>query len=264
MRLPLYQIDAFSAKVFAGNPAAVCPLDAWLPDDLMQAIAAENNLAETAFFVRGQNGYDLRWFTPTVEVDLCGHATLAAAYVIATHLERSATEIAFQTRSGTLCVTRTGDLYTLDFPARPTDRRQPPAELTAGLGCDTNEVYWSVEDYLVVLRSETQVRGVAPDFATLAKMKCRGIIVTAQGDSADFVSRFFAPGAGINEDPVTGSAHCTLTPFWAARLGRKQLRALQVSKRGGELFCVDEGERVKIAGYAAEYMVAEINCTHSA
>jgi len=261
--IPVIIVDAFTRHPFGGNPAAVCPLEAWLPDAQMQAIAAEHNLAETAFVVRepaGLNGEDrgwrIRWFTPRVEVDLCGHATLAAAHVLTRHLGEPETTIVFHSRSGPLPVRFAGDTLVLDFPARPAARCEVPAALREGLGVNPLEVLKS-RDFLVVLESEDEVRALAPDFAQLARVDCLGVIVTAPGrreGGFDFVSRFFAPRAGIDEDPVTGSAHCTLTPYWAARLKKKELHARQVSRRGGELFCTNAGDRVFIAGHAVTYL----------
>jgi PhzF family phenazine biosynthesis protein len=258
MNIPLYQVDAFTRRVFAGNPAAVCPLDKWLPDEMLQAIAAENNLSETAFFVYENDRLKLRWFTPTTEVDLCGHATLASGYVLMNQLEPGTTEVRFQSRSGELRVTREGDLYSLDFPARPPERVHPPADLIAALGVEPEEV-WKSRDHMAVYETEQQVRALAPDMARLAACKTFATIVTAPGREADFVSRFFAPASGIPEDPVTGSAHCTLVPYWSNRLGKKSLHAIQVSKRGGELFCEDQGTRVKISGHAALFCSGSIH-----
>ena len=254
MRIPIYQIDAFASEVFAGNPAAVCPLEEWLPDGALQAIAAENNLSETAFIIRRDAGqYDLRWFTPQVEVDLCGHATLASAFAVLTWLEPDLDSVTFDSRSGRLVVTREGELLSMDFPARAGAPADPPANLIEGLGRQPAEVLLS-RDWLVVYDSEQTVRAIEPRFDLLARVEGLGIIVTAPGEEADFVSRFFAPGAGIPEDPVTGSAHCTLIPYWAKRLRKAKLRALQVSRRGGELFCEDRGDRVSIAGRATRYL----------
>ena len=267
MRIPLFQVDAFSDRVFAGNPAAVCPLDTWLPDDRLQAIAAENNLSETAFFVPRDGGFELRWFTPTVEVELCGHATLASGFVIATLLRPGSDRIEFDTRkAGRLTVTRDADLFTLDFPARPASPAQPHSDLVAALGGPQPEqILLSAGNhgegnYLVVYRSESDVRSLRPRFADLAGPQGCGVIVTAAGtDGIDFVSRYFAPAAGIDEDPVTGSTHCTLTPYWAARLGKDMLHARQVSARGGALTCTLRGDRVLIAGGAVLYLEGSIH-----
>ena len=252
MSIPYYQVDAFTSTLFSGNPAGVCLLADWLPDQVLQSIAAENNLAETAFVVQKDSSFDLRWFTPTLEMDLCGHATLAPAHVIFRHLGYRGDVVRFQTRAGLLTVTRDEDLLTLDFPARPAATCVTPAELIQGLGC-TPMATFKARDYLAVLETEQAVRDVRLDMVALARLDCLGVIITAPGKSCDFVSRFFAPGAGVPEDPVTGSAHCTLIPYWAQRLGRSQLRALQVSQRGGELYCDYRGERVGIAGRAVTY-----------
>lgn len=258
MRLPLYQVDAFADAVFAGNPAAVVPLEDWLPDATLQAIAAENNLSETAFIVRRGDGYEIRWFTPAVEVDLCGHATLASAFVIATMLEWGCPLIDFTTRkAGTLSVTRNGDLYTLDFPSRPPEPLAgPPAGLIDALGGPSPLAVLKARDVVVVYDDEATVRALTPDMGALARLEdYYAVIVTAPGSGGvDFVSRFFAPAKGIPEDPVTGSAHCTLIPYWARRLGKERLKARQVSARGGALSCELAGDRVRIAGKAVLYM----------
>jgi PhzF family phenazine biosynthesis protein len=250
MRIPCYQVDAFTRTRFAGNPAAVCPLTRWLPDATLQAIAAENNLAETAFTVPEGEDFHLRWFTPAVEVDLCGHATLAAAFVLMTEQEPGRAAVRFRSQSGPLAVRRDGDAYTLDFPARAPVPADSPAGLAAALGCAPREVLRS-RDWLVVLESAAAVAAVRPDFAALTRVEA-AVIVTGPGDApgVDFVSRFFAPGLGIPEDPVTGSAHCTLAPYWAGRLGRTQLHARQISRRGGEIRCTLRGDRVDLTGGA--------------
>ena len=252
MSIPYYQVDAFTGSLFSGNPAGVCWLTDWLPDAVLQSIAAENNLAETAFMVQKDSCFDLRWFTPAVEMDLCGHATLAAAHVIFRHLGYRGSVVKFQTRSGAITVTRYDDILELDFPARPATACPAPAGLIEGLGCQPVFTAKS-RDYLAVLETEQAVRKLRPSMETLIRLDCLGIIVTAPGDHCDFVSRFFAPRAGVPEDPVTGSAHCTLIPYWSQHLGRSKLRALQVSPRGGELFCEHRGERVGIAGRAVTY-----------
>ena len=257
--VPIYQVDAFAARVFAGNPAAVCPLDDWLPDEVLQAIAVENNLSETAFLVKRGNGaeYDLRWFTPAHEVDLCGHATLGSAYVVANHLDGGATEVRFHTRSGLLTVTREAELYTLDFPVlAPTRIDHDPAVTEAvggALGAEPAEL-WEQMDLMAVFGSEAEVAALAPDMAKVAALETRGVIATAPGDGCDFVSRFFAPRAGIPEDPVTGSAHCILTPYWATRLGKTRMSARQISARGGELEVEACGARVRISARVPPYM----------
>lgn len=260
MKLSLYQLDTFTDTLFAGNPAAVVPLDTWVSDEVMQHIAAENNLAETAFYVPAEAGYHIRWFTPTVEVDLCGHATLATAYVLFFIKNHPHTEISFESKSGPLKVTRQGDWLTLDFPV---DTYQvavaPPALQESMRAVDSFDVYKGKSDYMVVLDNETQVRELVPDFFTLSTIPTRGIIVTAPGDEVDFVSRFLAPQSGVNEDPVTGSAHTTLIPYWAERLKKKVLTARQVSARGGYLRCELAGDRTLIGGQVRLYMTGEIS-----
>jgi PhzF family phenazine biosynthesis protein len=258
-RLPIYQVDAFTDKLFGGNPAAICPLETWLPDATMQAIAAENNLAETAFFVRDGGDYALRWFTPTVEVDLCGHATLASGHVVFSFLEPRRETVSFHTKkAGTLTVTRRGDMLVMDFPARAPNPAEPPAGLLAALGGTPREVL-RARDYLVVYDSAAEIAALAPDLAALEKVDCWAAIVTAPGENGiDFVSRFFAPAQGIPEDPVTGSAHCTLVPYWAKRLRKTRLEARQISWRGGALTCTLDGERVGMAGNAVVYLEGRI------
>jgi PhzF family phenazine biosynthesis protein len=256
-RIPIYQVDAFTAEVFKGNPAAVCPLERWIDDATMQSIAAENNLAETAFFVPEGDGYHLRWFTPAREIDLCGHATLASAYVLFERLGRPGDEIHFRSKSGRLVVRRSGKSLALDFPARPAVRETPPAGLEAALGTQVLEA-WRSRDWMAVLGSEDEVRVLEPDIARLAEIEAHAFIVTAPGRDVDFVSRFFAPSVGVAEDPVTGSAHCTLVPYWSDRLGKTRHRALQVSKRGGRLDCELKGDRVIIAGQAVLFLEGSI------
>jgi len=257
VRIPIYQVDAFSQNLFAGNPAAICPLDAWIPDGHMQSIAAENNLAETAFFVPNDGRFQLRWFTPAVEVDLCGHATLASAYVLMTKLGWTEPCVRFDTKSGELIVSRNGDLLSMDFPARAPEPCEVHPDLLPSLGGKPENVL-AARDYLVVYGSESEVRGLTPDLERLKQVDRFAVIVTAPGDTVDFVSRFFAPSKGVPEDPVTGSAHCTLIPYWSARLGKKDLHALQVSKRGGELWCQSNSDRVKISGYAVCFLEGTI------
>jgi PhzF family phenazine biosynthesis protein len=257
LRIPYYQVDAFTSSVFGGNPAGVCPLDEWLDDIVLQSIAAENNLSETAFFVRREPNYELRWFTPSVEVDLCGHATLASAHVIFDVLEPGADELVFMSQSGPLRVRCEGDLLALDFPSRMPAELAPDPDLTAALGAAPAALFKS-RDFLALFPAEADVAALSPDMKRLAALDCLGVIASAPGEKADFVSRFFAPGAGVDEDPVTGSAHCTLIPYWAQRLGKSRLRAFQISARGGELFCEDRGERVSIAGHAVTYLEGEI------
>jgi PhzF family phenazine biosynthesis protein len=258
MDVPIYQVDAFASRVFAGNPAAVCPLDAWLLDAVMQSIAAENNLSETAFFVRRGDEFDLRWFTPVTEVDLCGHATLGSAYVIFQYLEPERGGIRFHSRSGPLTVTRTGEVFCLDLPAAPPQRGGTPGEVAAALGAMPKEL-WKSKNLLAVFASEAEVRALAPDFAEMTALAAPGIIVTAPGDACDFVSRYFAPKAGIPEDPVTGSAHCVLAPYWAKRLGKERMEARQVSRRGGELTVELRGDRVLLYGRVAPYLQGRIH-----
>lgn len=260
MKLKLYQIDAFTDKLFSGNPAAVCPLQNWLPDEILQKIAMENNLPETAYYVKKDDQYELRWFTPSVEIDLCGHATLATASVLFNFENHFSNEITFHSpRSGRLNVTRDGEMLTLDFP---TDTYEP-VELTPQLIACFNDqplqAFRGKTDYMLVFENEEQIRKLQPDFLAISKIKVRGIIVTAKGDQVDFVSRFFAPQSGINEDPVTGSAHTTLTPYWSQRTGKKELTAIQLSARKGYLKCTYCNERVKISGQARTYLLGEIN-----
>jgi len=287
MKLPYYEVLAFTTNPFGGNPAGVCPLETWLPDAVLLGIAANNNLAETAFVVpraavstdqspsprlggerevetsgsTHSNDFELRWFTPTIEMDLCGHATLAAASVLFRERGLQSSDVCFHSRSGLLAVARSGDLLTLDFPSRPPIPNYAPEALIRGLGAAPKEVF-KARDYFAVFSSEAEVRALKPDFAVLKTLDCLGIIATAPGTDCDFVSRFFAPGAGVDEDPVTGSAHCTLIPFWAQRLGKTKLFARQVSARGGELFCELAGDRVRIGGRAVHYLRGEIQVSN--
>ena len=255
MHTPLYQIDAFAEGPFTGNPAAVCPLEAWLPDAVMQQIAAENNLSETAFFVPEGEGYRLRWFTPTTEVDLCGHATLASAFVVFRWLKPERSKVTFATQqAGPLTVSRDGELLALDFPARPPAPCPMPEGLAAALG-RAPTVVLAARDYLAVYETADQIAALTPDFPAIAALDRFAVITTAPGtDGVDFVSRFFAPARGVDEDPVTGSAHCTLIPYWAERLGKTRLQARQLSRRGGALSCAMRGDRVTIAGRALLYL----------
>ncbi|QDU54277.1 PhzF family phenazine biosynthesis protein [Aeoliella mucimassa] len=252
MSIPYYQVDAFTSHVFAGNPAGVCVLAEWLPDELMLSIAAENNLSETAFVVPRGEYFDLRWFTPAREVDLCGHATLATAHVVMQHLGYRNERLDFETCAGRIAVQASGDLMTLDLPTRAGERCQAPQTLIDALGAEPHTVIKS-RDYMAVFESEDDVLNLSPNMTLLKELDCLGVIATAPGHQADFVSRFFAPGAGVPEDPVCGSAHCTLIPYWAEQLDRSQLWALQVSQRGGELSCEHRGERVAIGGRAVTY-----------
>lgn len=260
MTIPIYQADAFTDKLFGGNPAAVCPLKEWLSDELMQQIAVENNLSETAYLVKDNNEYHIRWFTPGTEVKLCGHATLAAAHILFTLLGHSGDTIIFHSKSGPLKVTKlaSGKLM-LDFPANvPELITQPPAGIFEGLGITSVPVFKTSFDYMVVLPSQKIIEGLAPDFKKLAQTPCRGVITTAPGDTSDFVSRCFYPQSGIDEDPVTGSAHTIMVPYWAAQLKKTTLKAIQLSKRRGYLDCELAGDRVLMSGNAVTYLKGEI------
>jgi len=253
-----YIADVFTEDVFGGNPAGVCLLDEWPDDSVMQQIASENNLPETAFLVRQDGFYDLRWFTPEVEIDLCGHATLGSAYVLMNFVEPEISREEFHTQSGILTVTRDGALFTMDFPARKPVPCEAPDILETALGTEILGTYAS-RDLLVLVKDAAAVRGITPDFSLLSRIKdYMGIIVTARGEDCDFVSRFFVPNSGINEDPVTGSSHCSLIPFWSERLGKHKMTARQLSKRGGTLACTASGSRVLIGGTAVLYMRGEI------
>lgn len=254
MSLKIYQVDAFSDQIFSGNPAAVCPLEEWLPTDQMQKIALENNLSETAFFIPNQSGFEIRWFTPAIEVDLCGHATLAAAHVLFHHLNISADVIRFESRSGPLSVKRDGQQYILDFPADSIRQIDSVAKLEKALGVPVAEVWRGKDDIFAIVENEAIVNDISPDFEALKQLGSRGVLVSAKGDSVDFVSRCFFPNAGILEDPVTGSAHTSLTPYWAQYLGKGVLTAKQLSERGGVLHCQLLGNRVSIAGNAVTFM----------
>ena len=259
MKIPFYQVDAFSTKIFGGNPAAVCFFERWPEDEILQSIASENNLSETAFLVRKSEGlYHLRWFTPKLEVDLCGHATLASVFVIFSFVDNSLSAIDFDTQSGRLSVARSGTLLSMNFPVRRAHTVEKSPLIAQALGVDPLAVLKS-RDLLVVFNDESTVRDMKPDFDKIKHIPdVFAVIVTAPGQKADFVSRFFAPKAGINEDPVTGSAHCTLIPYWADRLKKNQLHAYQLSERGGELFCENLGDRVRISGSAALYAKGEL------
>ena len=249
--IKLYQVDAFTNNIFSGNPAVVCPLDQWLPDNIMQNIAMENNLSETAFYVKDSDGYRIRWFTPTTEVDLCGHATLASAFVIFNYENVKGNSVTFYSKSGKLIVTRDKDVLTLDFPVDSLVQIELTAYHKSCFGENVLEVYQGKRgDYLFVFENEEQIRNYKPDFAKIAKIGGRGSIITAPGNKIDFVSRCFAPQHGIDEDPVTGSAHTTLVPYWALKTGKKKFDAAQLSKRGGKLQCNLEGSRVTISGNA--------------
>ena len=260
MKLPVYIVDAFTDKLFGGNSAAVCPLEHWLDDQLMQSLAVENNLSETVFFVKNGDQYDIRWFTPATEVKLCGHATLASAHILFTELGYTDDKIEFNSLSGLLKVVRTSDgKIQLDFPAnRPEKTDEIPDGLFDGLGIKNASVYKSF-DYMIVLPTQADVEKLNPDFKTLAEVKARGVIVTARGNEADFISRCFYPQSGIDEDPVTGSAHTITIPFWAGQLGKTKLKAIQVSKRRGYLDCELVGDRVLMSGEAVTYLKGEYN-----
>ena len=259
MKLPIYQVDAFTGHLFAGNPAAVVFPEAAIATEIMQSIAAENNLSETAFVVADRGNFQIRWFTPTVEVDLCGHATLAAAHVIFNHLQYPGCTVSFSSKSGTLYARREGAMLYLDFPADSIQAVETPEALIRGLGVTPLEVHKGRDDYLAILEKEDSILSLSLDMHALSMLPSRGVIVSAQGSEVDFVSRVFSPQCGIPEDPVTGSAHTTLTPYWARKLAKKYLLARQLSKRGGELVCKDLGARIEIGGQAVTYLVGEIS-----
>jgi len=257
MALPIYQVDAFTREVFGGNPAAIIPLESWLEDPVLQSIAMENNLSETAFLVPAAEGYELRWFTPRVEVDLCGHATLAAAHVLFEHLGHDRDSVSFQTRSGTLRVTRSGQRLAMDFPATRLAPGEVSLAVCRALGATASEALAPVEGkgaVLYVYEFEEDIARLAPDFNALLAASTRSVIVSAPGDECDVVSRFFAPQVGIDEDPVTGSAHCSLVPYWAQRLRKNALSCRQISARGGVLDCELRGDRVQMVGSAVTFM----------
>jgi len=259
MKIPFFQVDAFSSKVFGGNPAAVCVLNSRLDNDVLQKIAAENNLSETAFLVPTSPGnYDLKWFTPTIEIDLCGHATLASAFVLFKYYDQGKIVLKFQTASGELSVEKSEDLLSMNFPARPPVEANPPTILTEALGVEASYVLES-RDLLVIFEKENAIQNMTPDFDKIKKIKSHfAVIVSAPGENSDFVSRFFAPNAGVNEDPVTGSSHCTLIPYWANRLKKNKLHAYQLSSRKGELFCEYSGDHVRISGHSTLFAKGEI------
>lgn len=258
MKLPIYQVDAFTGRLFKGNPAAVVLTESELSAETMQFMAAENNLAETAFVVTARKSYQIRWFTPTVEVDLCGHATLAAAHVIFNYLNFFGKELTFTSKSGPLYVRQDGEILYLNFPADSISVAEPPEPLINGLGVKPIELYKGRDDYLAIFDNEDSIVSLSPDMASISKVPSRGVIASAKGYEVDFVSRFFAPQSGVPEDPVTGSAHTTLIPYWSKRLAKQHLRAMQVSKRGGELECKNLGKRVEIGGRAVTYLIGEI------
>lgn len=255
----MYQVDAFTDHLFGGNPAAVCVLDEWFEEKLMQQIAAENNLSETAFVVKKDNFYEIRWFTPVAEVALCGHATLASAHVLFEYYEHPSNTINFVSLySGELAVSMENDLLTLDFPKDIFDEIDPPESIVKAFNKSPIAVYKGKTDYLLLFEEQKDVEQCRPNFHILKESEARGVIITAKGKSVDFVSRFFAPGCGVDEDPVTGSAHTTLTPFWSERLGKTKLSAEQISSRGGKLICELLGDRVKISGKAVTYLIGQI------
>jgi predicted PhzF superfamily epimerase YddE/YHI9 len=257
MKIPYFEADAFSSKLVGGNPAGVCLLEQWLPDAVMQNIAAENNFSETAIIVPRGPDFELRWFTPALEIDLAGHPTLASAFVLFNEGKATGDCIRFHSRSGELTVSRKGDVLEMDFPSRPGVPCAVPEALVRGLGKKPDAVF-KARDYVTVFPTETGVRSLQPDFEALRTLDVLGIIATAPGDDCDFVSRFFAPAAGIAEDPVTGSAHCTLIPYWSQRLRKTKLFARQISRRGGELFCEQTGDRVRIGGKVVLYLRGQI------
>lgn len=259
MKIKIYQIDAFADKIFSGNPAAVCPLDKWLPDETLQSIAMENNLAETAFYVNEKEGFRIRWFTPTVEVDLCGHATLATAFVLFNHENYAEDKIVFNSRSGPLTVSKAGDTLTLNFPVDTLVEVPAVPELEKGLSAKPLKTFKGKTDYLLVFENEYQIKNMNPDFKLIGTVNARGIIVTAKGNAVDFVSRFFGPQSGMDEDPVTGSAHTSLSPYWASVLNKTEFSALQLSKRQGKLKCKLVGDRVEISGTAISYLTGTIS-----
>jgi PhzF family phenazine biosynthesis protein len=259
MKITLYQVDAFAGKLFSGNPAAVCILEQWLPDALMQNIAMENNLAETAFIVKEPKGLHIRWFTPATEVRLCGHATLASAHVIFNHLNESKPEISFNSLSGELKVRKEGNELTLNFPADIMQEIEPPVAITEAIGLSPDKAYKGKTDFMLICQDQSVVEKIRPDMRKLKETQARGVIVTAPGKKSDFVSRFFAPAVGVDEDPVTGSAHTSLIPYWSKRLGKTEMSAIQLSSRRGYLKCKYLGDRVEIGGTAVTFLVGEID-----
>lgn len=252
MELSLFVVDAFATEIFKGNPGAVCPLEKWLDEKIMQKIAMENNLSETAFFVKEGDEYHIRWFTPTVEIPLCGHATLASSFVIFNYLEKEINEIVFNSMSGKLKITKDGDIISLNFPANKPNNVDISEDIILALKKSPKELYFN-KSFVALFDSEQEIRDISPDFTQFEKLHSHGVIVTAEGEKSDFVSRFFIPSAGINEDPVTGYAHTLLTPFWSEKLNKKKLHAFQISERSGELFLEDLNDRVKISGKAILY-----------
>jgi len=259
MKIKMYQVDAFTGKLFSGNPAAVCILDKWLPEDFMQNIAMENNLAETAFVVKEQENYHIRWFTPKAEVALCGHATLASGHVIFNHLNEKKEEIIFQSKSGELKVRKEGKVLILNFPTDIIHEIEIPSTIAEAIGLHPVGAYKGRTDYMLIYQDQAQIEKIQPDFRKLKQTNARGIMVTAPGKESDFVSRFFAPAVGVDEDPVTGSAHTSLIPYWAKTLGKTEMSAIQLSSRRGYLNCKYLGDRVEIGGKAITYLTAEID-----
>ena len=263
MRQKIYQVDAFTDTVFAGNPAAVCPLDSWPESSLLQNIALENNLSETAFYVRTDESYEIRWFTPSCEVDLCGHATLATAYVLFNFENHKGTSINFKTlNSGDLKVSLSGRLLTLDFPADELKKTEITASLRSCFNIEPEAIYRGKTDYLFIYNNQKDIESIVPDLRNIYTIDCRGIIITAPGKDCDFVSRFFGPQSGVDEDPVTGSAHTSLTPYWSERLNKKELTAVQLSARKGYLKCRNNGKRIEISGTCRLYMTGELFLNH--
>ncbi len=258
MKLKIFQVDAFTEKLFGGNPAAVVPLEAWLSDDLLKKIAAENNLAETAFYVPKGDGFELRWFTPVVEVPLCGHATLATAHVMYNHLEYNKPQINFHSKSGMLAVRKNGELLTLDFPVDELNKIEIPKTISDSITVTPSEVYRGRNMLLVILNSQKEIEELDPNIDLVAQSHSHGVVFSAKGNEVDFVSRCFFPNSGIDEDPVTGSAHCISTPYWSAKIGKTKLTAKQLSCRVGNLICELIGDRVEISGKAITYLVGEI------
>lgn len=258
MELTIYQVDAFTNQLFGGNPAAICPLTEWLPTETMQKIALENNLSETAFIIPEGKNYHIRWFTPAIEVDLCGHATLATAHVLYAEMGYEGEKVTFNSRSGLLTVSKNDDLYTMNFPSDNLKSVAIPSEITEAFGIQPIEVFRGKDDYLAIFDQQTTIESLAPDFKVLAQLNARGVIASAKGNTVDFISRCFFPAAGIDEDPVTGSAHTTMTPYWAKKLAKTQMSALQLSARGGALTCEYLGDRVNISGQAVTYLRGRI------
>ena len=258
MELTIYQVDAFAEDIFQGNPAAVVPLQEWLPDKTMQSIALENNLSETAFFCPSEKGFKIRWFTPLAEVDLCGHATLASAHVLFNHMDYKNDEIHFESRSGVLLVKKEKNKILLNFPASQVEAIYIPPNLKTAFRSHPNKCFKGREDLMLVFKNEQDIQNLHPDFMKITEATARGIICTARSEKYDFVSRFFAPAVGINEDPVTGSAHTMLIPYWSKQLNKTEMTAKQISKRGGIIHCKDLGERVEIGGKAVTYMIGKI------